>query len=133
MFCGLRGPTNVSPASLARYSIALAILASPRAAAAQDPPASVTTVGRVIDVKGTPVVGAVVGTEDSSVHATTDAGGWFTLSTPIGTTLVIDHDGDETGLAVVTGATLEEIVLRPVEAGETIEMHGEKPVEAPGA
>ena len=133
MFCELRGPTTVVPNSLARYGIAIAIVLCPGVATAQEPAATIQTAGRVVDVDGAPVANARIGTEGSDVHTTTDASGFYTLSAPLGATLVIEHDGDETGLAVVTGLTIEDTVLRPLDAGETIELHGEKPVEAPGA
>ena len=96
-------------------------------------PADVTAVGRVIDIAGAPIIGARVSFEGRATSTITDRNGYFTLSAPVGTTLVIEHDGDEVGLAVVTGGSIDDIVLRPIETGETIELHGEKPVEAPGA
>jgi outer membrane cobalamin receptor len=129
MFRALRGRTNVSSKSIIYLA---AIVATSSVAHAQ--PADVTAVGRVIDVAGAPIAGARVGFEGSTVHTTTDRSGWFTLTAPLGTTLVIEHDGDEVGLAVVTGGTLDDVVLRPLASGgETIELVGEKPVEAPGA
>ncbi len=112
--------------------VCLAALAA-TAAVAYAQPAGVTAVGRVIDIAGAPIAGARVGFEGSTAHTTTDRTGWFTLSAPVGTTLVIEHDGDEVGLAVVTGGPIDDVVLRSLDAGgETIEMVGEKPVEAPG-
>ncbi|HEY4176374.1 MAG TPA: TonB-dependent receptor [Kofleriaceae bacterium] len=122
----------MSPKTLA---LALAVMACPRIAEAQEPlpPDVIGTAGRVIDVTGAPVARARIGAEGSDIHATTDANGFYTLSAPLGTTLVVEHDGDEMGIATVTGATLDDVVLRPLDQGETIELHGEKPFEAPGA
>jgi outer membrane cobalamin receptor len=93
----------------------------------------VATAGRVIDVNGAPVANASIAVEGSDAHATTDKNGFFSLIAPPGATLTIEHDGDEMGIATVAAGTLEDVVLRPLDQGETIELHGEKPVEAPGA
>lgn len=128
MFGALRERTNVSSKPLL---LTLAALASAPAAYAQ--PGDVTAAGRVIDPAGAPVARARVSFEGSASSTTTDRAGYFSLTVPIGTTLVIEHDGDEIGLAVVGGSALDDIVLRPIEIGETIELVGDKPVEAPGA
>jgi outer membrane receptor protein involved in Fe transport len=105
---------------------------------ATPPPAADTApievAGRVIDKLGRPVRDARVGVEGGDKQVKTDRGGRFKLSAPKGATLVIEHDGLEVGLAVVTGAILDDIVLLDVdETLETIEIHGEAPVDAPGA
>lgn len=130
MFEAHRERITVSPNSVV---LALAALAgSPAAAYAQ--PGAVTAAGRVIDPSGAPIVGARVSFEGAPASTTTDRDGWFSLTAPIGTTLVIEREGDEVGLAVVAGSALDDIVLRPLDTGgETIELVGEKPVEAPGA
>jgi outer membrane cobalamin receptor len=131
-FGGCGDQPDVPPKFLATCGVALAIVASPRTATAQAP--LTETVGRVVDLGGAPVAGARVGFEDSDEHTTTDAGGWYALRAPLGATLVIEHDGDEIGLAVVTGTSIDDVVLRPLDTdGETIEVRGEKPVAAPGA
>lgn len=95
---------------------------------------AITASGRVIDRAGQPIAGARVGAEGSSTRVTTDRAGWFATTAPLGTTLVIEHPGDELGLAVVSGATLDDIVLSPLEEGaETIEVRGAAPVVTPGA
>jgi hypothetical protein len=90
--------------------------------------------GRVIDKFGRPVRDAKVGLEGSEAQVKTDRGGRFTLLAPVGATLVIEHEGLEVGLAIVSGPLLDDTVLVDVdEATETIEVHGEAPAEAPGA
>src|SRR5690349_20630552 len=112
MFRALRGRTNVSSNSVI-VSLIATLAATCNVAVAQ--PADVTAVGRVIDLAGAPIAGARVSFEGSPRSTTTDRGGWFTLDVPLGTTLVIEHDGDEIGLAVVSGTSIDDIVLRPLE------------------
>ena len=54
------------------------------------------------------------------------------MAAPLDATLVIEHDGDAIGIAVVTGDVLDDIVLEPLGA-ETIEVQGDRPIAAPGA
>lgn len=90
--------------------------------------------GRVIDRQGKPVRGARVGVESADARVTTDRAGRFTLKAAIGANLVIEHEGHGLGLAVVSGATLDDIVLIDLaEVVETIEISGEAPAKAPGA
>lgn len=90
--------------------------------------------GRVIDRQGRPVRGARVGVESADARVTTDRAGRFTLKAAIGANLVIEHEGHGLGLAVVTGAVLDDIALIDLaEVVETIEISGEAPAKAPGA
>jgi hypothetical protein len=90
--------------------------------------------GRVIDALGRPVKGARVSVEGQSASVTTDAGGRFRLSAPIGATLVIESRSYEVGLATVDDTTLDDIVLlTSAQTSETIEVSGEAPPAAPGA
>lgn len=132
MFRALRGRTCVSTRSVLAHAAAIVFVAAPRVVVAQ--PATIEAVGRVIDRAGEPIAGARVSVEGSPPSALTDRSGRFTVSAPVGATLVIEHEGDELGLAVVTGQPLDDVVLRPLDAsGEMIEIRGEKPLEAPGA
>lgn len=114
------------------------------AAPEPDPPAPVPAVGvsgdpidvhgRVLDKRGRPVPDAFIGIEGDAARVKTDARGRFQLRAPIGATLVIQHDGLDAALAVVAGATLDDVVLAEVEElGERIEVTGEAPAAAPGA
>jgi outer membrane receptor protein involved in Fe transport len=106
--------------------------------------------GRVTDVLGKPVAGATVSVESDAGSGTasaegkpaeaktatvkTDRNGSFTIRVKIGATLVIEREGFDPGLANVTAATLDDVVM--VKAGtnaETIEIRGEAPAAAPGA
>jgi outer membrane receptor protein involved in Fe transport len=92
--------------------------------------------GRVIDALGHPVRGATVAIQDAPAPPVkTDRDGFYRLSdVPAGATLVIDHEGFETGLAVATKPVLDEVVLlTEQQASETIEVKSEAPPEAPGA
>jgi len=139
----LRGPTLVSsPRPLASALAAALAFTNPAAAQPTEPtptPATATVTGRVIAPTGAPIAGARIGvaTDDpgGGGHITTsDRSGRFTVTAPIGATLTIEHDGDELAIAMVTGDALDDVVLRPLGAGaETIEVHGERPVAAPGA
>ena len=134
-----------SPMKLFRRS-ALALMLGAGAASAQPPPPeapapapdpTVPTVpvrGRVIDAQGKPVAGARVGLEGSTERVETDKDGRFKLSAPIGVTLLVESPRFSVGLATVSGATLDDIVLlTESQLGETIEVSGEAPPAAPGA
>ncbi len=101
-------------------------------------PAPVPTIevaARVIDAFGKPIKNATVSVQGSSEPAvTTDARGRFKIKAPIGATLVLDHAGFDTGIATVTDAKLDDIVLLTAgQTAETIEVSGEAPPETPGA
>jgi len=103
---------------------------------AQPAPTVARVTGRVIDALGHPVRDATVAIQDSDAPATkTDRDGYYHVTdVPVGATLVIDHAGFETGLAVVTGPVADEVVLLSLEqASETIEVKSEAPPDAPGA
>jgi hypothetical protein len=94
----------------------------------------ITVSGRVIDKLGQPIRKAKVGVEGSEDQARTDRGGRFTTKAPMGSTLVVEKDGLEVGLAIVTGPVLDDIVLLDLDTvGEQIEVQGSAPVDAPGA
>jgi hypothetical protein len=103
--------------------------------AAPDPASSAIAVkGRVIDAEGKPVAGAKVGIENTADRVETDKDGRFTLSAPVGATLVIESSRFQLGLATVTGAKLDDAVLvTEKQFSETIELSGEAPPAAPGA
>ena len=66
---------------------------APEAPAAPETPApvpAITVSGRVIDSLGRPVRGAKVGIEGTEDRVETDKNGRFTVSAPIGATLVIE-------------------------------------------
>ncbi len=88
----------------------------------------------MIDKFGKPIRGAKVGVEGSDDQVTTDRGGRYRLKAPMDSTLVIEKDGLEVGLALVTGPDLDDAVLVDLDTvGETIEIQGQAPVEAPGS
>jgi hypothetical protein len=99
------------------------------------PPAqTITVAGRVIDKLGRPIRGAKVSMEGSDQKAVTDRGGRFKIQAPVGVTLVVEKDGMEVGLAVVSGPVIDEVVLLELDTtGERIEVQGTAPVDAPGA
>jgi TonB-dependent Receptor Plug Domain len=99
------------------------------------PPASdeLEVTGRVVNAFGRPLAGATVRLEAAPQRRTTsDVKGTFKLRAPLGATLIIEASGFEVGLAAVTGATVDEIVLLAPQE-ETIEIHGDAPPPAPGA
>jgi hypothetical protein len=105
-----------------------------------DPPAlshelpTVSVTGRVIDAFGKPVAGAVITVEGSAETATTAKDGTFRISARIGSSLVVEHGGFDAGLASVSAAQLDDVVmLRAGSTNETIEVSGEAPAAAPGA
>jgi hypothetical protein len=88
----------------------------------------------VIDALGKPVGNAVVRVETTGESVRTDRAGNFTISAPIGGSLVVERDGYDPALANVTGTKLDDVVM--LSAGshaETIEISGEAPAAAPGA
>lgn len=88
----------------------------------------------MIDALGHPVRGAKISVEAGTDVVTSDRGGWFRTTAPMGATLVIDAEGYEVGIATVTGPTLDDIaLLRLGQGAETIEVHGRAPAAAPGA
>ncbi len=102
---------------------------------AEPAPASTITVqGRVIDKFGQPIRNAKVTLEGATLAVKTDRGGRFKIEAPAGATLVIEKDGLEVGLAIVSGPLLDDTVLLDLDTvGEQIEVQGEAPVDAPGA
>jgi outer membrane receptor protein involved in Fe transport len=104
------------------------------AAAADAPRVSVS--GRVINALGRPVRGATVVVEGTDVATKTDPDGRYRLAgIAVGTTLVIDARGYQTGLANVNAAgVLDEVVLlTEQQSTEVIEVRSEGPPAAPGA
>src|SRR3954447_26407805 len=96
----VRGPTFVSSTRLFATTLAMA-LAFPSPARAQPteaPPA--TTSGRIIGPTGAPIAGARIRLADDGDDRaiTSDRDGRFSVTAPIGATLVIEHEGDETAI-----------------------------------
>ena len=125
---------------------ALALMLGAGAARAQPPPPeapapaapapspAIAVKGRVIDSQGKPIAGARIGLEGAAERVETDKEGRFTLSAPVGATLVVESSQFQVGLATVTGAKLDDIVLLTEgQVAETIEVSGEAPPAAPGA
>jgi outer membrane receptor protein involved in Fe transport len=101
---------------------------------APTPVPTITVSGRVIDKLGRPIRGARVSMEGSDQKAVSDRGGRFKIQAPVGVTLVVEKDGMEVGLAVVSGPIVDEVVLLELDAtGERIEVQGTAPIDAPGA
>ncbi|MFT3696555.1 MAG: TonB-dependent receptor [Kofleriaceae bacterium] len=98
------------------------------------PAQEIEVTGRVIDKLGKPIRGAKVSYQGTTKTVTTDRGGRFKITAPIGVTLTVEKDAMEVGLANVTGPVIDEIVLLELDAtGEKIEVQGQAPVDAPGA
>ncbi len=91
--------------------------------------------GRIIDSTGHPIRGALVQLEGGVSIVVTDRIGRFQLvDAPIGTTIIINAPGFETALGTASGPIIDDIVmLTEKQSGETIEVKGEAPPEAPGA
>ncbi len=95
---------------------------------------AIVTRGRVIDALGKVVRGATVTVEGTDVVVKTDRNGRFEITAPLDATLVVESKAFGAGLATVTGAVLDDIVLLTEEQiGETIEVRGAAPSIAPGA
>jgi hypothetical protein len=123
----------VEPSSATELAGAHAAPASATGVASATGPA-IEVVGRVIDKFGQPIRNAKVGVEGAELQVTTDRGGRFKMQAPVGATLVVEKDGLEVGLALVSGAVLDDTVLLDLDTvGEQIEVQGEAPVAAPGA
>jgi hypothetical protein len=98
-------------------------------------PTPISVSGRVVDAHGKPLREARITVEGTSLAATTDREGRYHLEgvTP-GATIVIDHEGFQTGVATATEETVPDVVLLTIaQSTETIEVHGEPPPAAPGA
>ncbi len=91
--------------------------------------------GRIIDSTGHPIRGALVQLEGGVSIVVTDRLGRFQIvDAPIGATIIVNAPGFETALGIASGPIIDEIVmLTEKQAGETIEVKGEAPPEAPGA
>ncbi|NVB78728.1 MAG: TonB-dependent receptor [Kofleriaceae bacterium] len=88
----------------------------------------------MINSLGRPVRGAKISVEGSTDQVKTDKQGWFRIEAPIGASLVIEADGYEVGLANITAATIDDIVLLTTsQVSETIEVQSEAPPPSPGA
>src|SRR5438045_3670385 len=97
---------------------ALVCMLAPALALAQSGDA-IDVTGRVVDKRGRPVTDAAIELEGQPPLARTDSAGRFRVHVPIGTALVIEHDGQTAGLASVTGPVLDDILLLDVdESGE---------------
>ncbi len=106
--------------------------------AAPAPPARdvtpISTTGRVIDKLGKPIRGATVTVEGSDVTATTDKRGRFFIKAPLQAELSVEKSGFELQLAIVSSASLDDIVLLGSEdLSETIEVKADAPVPTAGA
>src|ERR1700744_3586951 len=81
----------------------------PRARAQSQP-----VTGTVRDDRGNPLTGATITVKNSTIPATTDATGKFTIPVPAGKQiLVISYVGMQTQEMPVRGTTTGEIVLKP--------------------
>ncbi len=92
--------------------------------------------GRVIDALGRPVRNATITIEGDADGQPVKTGrdGRFTVTAPIGSTLVVEQKAFGVGIATVTGGELDDIVLlTEAQLGETIEINSEAPAVAPGA
>ena len=133
---------------LHRTAVALAMLGAGSALAQPQPPeqpapdqpatpaATVKVFGRVIDALGRPVRNATITIEGQpdAKPAKTGRDGTFTIDAPIGATLVVEQKAYGVGLATVTGAHVDDVVLlTEAQLGETIEIDSEAPAVAPGA
>ena len=129
-----------------RYQIDAPADAAPAAApaAAPDVPptppppppdaAPIRTTGRVIDKLGKPIRGATVTVSGTDVTATTDRRGRFVIKAPLEAELSVEKTGFELQLAIVSGASLDDIVLLGSEdLSETIEVKADAPVPTAGA
>lgn len=105
----------------------LAVLGWAAGAAAE--PTAVS--GRVVDTLGQPIRGATVVSESGAEQTTTDGQGRFTLTVPLGVTLVVTSLRHGVALANVVGPDLGEIT--PLLGGEQIEIVGQAPTPAAGA
>ncbi|MBA3463289.1 MAG: TonB-dependent receptor [Deltaproteobacteria bacterium] len=100
------------------------------------PAATVRVFGRVIDALGRPVRNATIRIEGQpdAKPIRTGRDGTFSIDAPIGATLVVEQKAFGVGLATVTGASVDDIVLlTESQLGETIEIDSEAPAVAPGA
>ncbi|MCX5741287.1 MAG: carboxypeptidase-like regulatory domain-containing protein [Proteobacteria bacterium] len=78
------------------------------------PAKKIIIVGKVINAFGKPVRGAVLTIEGSPTiaPAKTDKFGAYRIDdVPVGSTIVVDHEGYQTGLGTATGAAMDDIVL----------------------
>ena len=87
----------------------------------------------MIDPLGHPIAGATVTVEDATEQATTDRDGRFKIVAPMNATLVFASEHHGVALAIVTGATHEDVVLFIDVSNENIEITGEAPTAATGA
>src|SRR5262249_8973350 len=82
-----------------------------------------------------PVRNATVTVEGSATVVTTDGKGRYTVhGVALGASLVVDADGYQTGIALVNGPALDDVVLLDEsQASEVIDVHRAARAEAPGA
>src|ERR1700733_12645674 len=99
------------------------------------PAQTIAISGRVIDALGRPVRAASVTIQGDTAVVKTDRYGRYRIAqVAIGATIVVDKDGFETGLGVVSGALIDDVVLITVaQSQETIEIQGEPPPDSPGS
>ncbi|CAN5694403.1 TonB-dependent receptor plug domain-containing protein [soil metagenome] len=111
------------------------MLATSVAAADPDPaPApTITASGRVIDALGKPVRGATIEIEGGGAKTTSDKQGRYTITAPLGATVVINADKRGIALGSVNGETLDDVVVLSELSNENIEIGGETPIAATGA
>ncbi|HEY1817994.1 MAG TPA: TonB-dependent receptor [Kofleriaceae bacterium] len=95
---------------------------------------TIATTGRVIDKLGKPVRGATVTVEGTDVHTTTNRFGRFSIKAPFQSELTIEKSGFELQLAIVSGESLDDVVLLgSADLSETIEVKADAPVPTAGA
>lgn len=114
------------------------MLASSVAHADPDPePAPVvqpiTASGRVIDALGKPVRDATIEVEGGSAKTRSDKQGRYTITAPLGATLVVNANKRGVALGSVTGETIDDAVVLSELSNENIEIAGETPIAATGA
>ncbi len=114
---------------------------TPFAANAQTPSLPVTAspspaTGRVVDATSQrPISSVLITIDGTSITATTDANGRFSIAAPAGVTLVVSSADHEISLVQVTGDEMPDIELLRIgeRAAEVIEVVGDAPIDAPGA
>lgn len=122
---------------------AIALLLGSSVAQAQDappaepPPAApverITISGRVIDNLGKPIKGVQVNVEGETETVTTDKDGVYTLTAPMGASLLFNSEKYGSALGTVTGPVVDDVAMLLDLTSEKIEVVGRAPTAAVGA